>query len=116
MIQGKCDLIAVVKIPDNAVYTRISCTSFYFGVFSENIVCHNIFQALVQYSFGTQDEDIKDKFDQFEDKRNSLLGIFEKLKKAYKECIRSSAVIREYPSGRLQCIFHIKVYFTSTGG
>ncbi|WAH42399.1 hypothetical protein NZD89_02520 [Alicyclobacillus fastidiosus] len=83
MVQGKCKPIAEITAPDNAVYTRISCTPFHFGVFTENTVCHNVFQALVRYSFGTTDEDLKDQFVKFEKKRQSLLALFEKLKKAY---------------------------------
>lgn len=83
MIQGKCDPIAEIKLPDNAVFTRISCTPFHFGVFNENTVCHNIFQALVRFSFGTNDAEIKDKFEQFEKKRKSLLDNFGELKSAY---------------------------------
>ncbi|WDL98833.1 hypothetical protein [Alicyclobacillus sp. ALC3] len=83
MLQGKCDPTAEITVPDDAVYTRVSCTPFHFGVFSENTVGHNLFQALVQYSFGTDDEEIKNKFEHFESKRQSLLDIFGELKHAY---------------------------------
>ncbi|WP_103108517.1 hypothetical protein [Brevibacillus reuszeri] len=76
MINGKRTPLARIEAPKDAVYTRITCTPFHFGVFNESMVCHNIFEAVIKYSFGTDDELLKEGFVNFEKKRKSLLEIF----------------------------------------
>ncbi|WP_339801573.1 hypothetical protein MKY19_07080 [Paenibacillus sp. FSL R5-0744] len=81
MVNGNCKPFTRIETPPNAVYIRISCTPFHFGIFNESIVLKNIFISLIRYSFGTDEDDLKKKFVSFEKKRELLLEIMAKLQK-----------------------------------
>lgn len=83
VLGGRCTPSVVLSLPENPLFTRITCTPTSYGSFNEPILCSNILEAVAMYDFRTTVPNLERSFDDLADTKSKLLRVWEDLKQYY---------------------------------
>lgn len=83
VVDGRVTPCAILTLPDNPQFIRISCTPSSFGTFNEPVVSSHILHAVAQYEFCTAVPELEINFAVLHDTREKLLSVWEDLDPYY---------------------------------
>lgn len=84
ILNGKGNQIAILKLPENPTFWRISCTTLGFGTLSENIVSKGILKAICYYDYKVDDPSLHSSIVEMHKDRDALLKVWDSMGDYYK--------------------------------